>query len=80
MTTPGATVESTQAIPARTGHGAWPRVTLGVLAWAALYALVEPLSRWIAHGRLGLPRGSHLGEAVAFFFYDVPKILLLSPG
>jgi uncharacterized membrane protein YraQ (UPF0718 family) len=42
--------------------------------------LVEPLSRWIAHGLLGLPRGSHVGEAVAFFFYDVPKILLLLSG
>jgi uncharacterized membrane protein YraQ (UPF0718 family) len=27
-----------------------------------------------------LPRGSHVGEAVAFFFYDVPKILLLLAG
>jgi uncharacterized membrane protein YraQ (UPF0718 family) len=41
---------------------------------------VEPLSRWIAHALFGLPRGSHVGEAVAFFFYDVPKILLLLSG
>jgi uncharacterized membrane protein YraQ (UPF0718 family) len=68
------------AAPARPGHGAWPSVGLAALSWLALYNLVEPLSRWIAHGLLGLPRGSHVGEAVAFFFYDVPKILLLLSG
>jgi uncharacterized membrane protein YraQ (UPF0718 family) len=49
-------------------------------AWFAAYDTIEPLSRWIAHGLLGLSRGSHLGEAVAFFLYDVPKILLLMSG
>jgi hypothetical protein len=58
----------------------WSRVVLAALAWAALYALIEPLSQWIAHELLGLPRGSHLGESVAFFFYDAPKILLLLSG
>ena len=29
---------------------------------------------------LGLTRGSQLGESVAFFLYDVPKILLLLAG
>jgi hypothetical protein len=53
---------------------------LVALVWTGLYTLIEPLSRWIAHGLLDLPRGSQLGEAVAFFCYDVPKILLLLAG
>jgi uncharacterized membrane protein YraQ (UPF0718 family) len=68
------------AVTRRTGGGPWTRVGLAALAWAGLYALIEPLSRWIAHGLLGLARGSRLGESVAFFFYDVPKILLLLAG
>jgi uncharacterized membrane protein YraQ (UPF0718 family) len=73
-------VEIAEAAPHKLGRGPWPRVVLVTLVWAACYTLVEPLSRWIAHGLFGLRRGSHVGEAVAFFFYDVPKILLLLTG
>ena len=38
------------------------------------------LSQWLTFDVLGLEGGSHLGEAVAFFLYDVPKILLLLTG
>ena len=65
---------------ARGAHNPWPGVALAGLLWTAAYSVVEPLSRWISHGLFGLPRGSHVGEAVAFFFYDVPKILLLLSG
>ncbi len=67
-------------ITAKPDVGAWWRVALEALVWTALYLVIEPLSRWIAFGLVGLPRGSHLGDAVAFFFYDVPKILLLLSG
>lgn len=49
-------------------------------AWIAAYSVIEPVSRWLAHTALGLERGSHIGESVAFFLYDVPKILLLLSG
>ena len=68
------------ALTAKTDAGAWWRVFLEALIWTALYLVIEPLSRWIAFGLVGLARGSHLGDAVAFFFYDVPKILLLLSG
>jgi uncharacterized membrane protein YraQ (UPF0718 family) len=74
------TAEAGGAAPARAGYNPWPSVALAALLWTAAYSVVEPLSRWISHDLLGLPRGSHLGEAVAFFFYDVPKILLLLSG
>jgi uncharacterized protein len=49
-------------------------------AWLVAYQLIQPLANWIAYTALNLPQGSHLGEAVAFFLYDVPKILLLLSG
>ena len=50
------------------------------LAWLAAYNVIQPLANWITYQLLGLPAGSHLGESVAFFLYDVPKILLLLGG
>jgi len=52
-------------------------LALGLAAWAAAYATIQPLSAWLTFGALGLVRGSHLGESVAFFLYDTPKVLLL---
>ncbi len=37
----------------------------------------HPASEWIAFRLFRLTPKTHLGEAVAFFFYDVPKVLLL---
>lgn len=51
-----------------------------VAAWFTAYNLIQPLADWISYGVLNLARGSHLGDAVAFFLYDVPKILLLLSG
>jgi uncharacterized protein len=55
---------------------------LGVIiaAWFAVYNLIQPLAKWITYSLLRLQIGSHLGESVAFFLYDVPKILLLLSG
>ncbi|MBK9517955.1 MAG: permease [Anaeromyxobacter sp.] len=52
-------------------------LALGLAAWAAAYSAIHPLSEWLSFTVLGLARGSHLGEAVAFFLYDTPKVLLL---
>ena len=55
-------------------------LALVALAWFAAYNIIQPFADWIAYGLLSLPQDSHLGEALAFFFYDVPKILLLLSG
>jgi len=57
-------------------------LTVGLLAlvWYAAYSATLPLADWLTYSLLGLSSGSHLGESVAFFFYDVPKILLLLSG
>ncbi|WP_420807572.1 permease [Anaerolinea thermolimosa] len=57
---------------------AWMVVT--VAAWVIAYNLIQPLANWITYSAFGLARGSHLGDSVAFFLYDVPKILLLLSG
>lgn len=46
-------------------------------AWFVLYFSLKPMADWLAFRALGLAPGSRLGEAVAFFAYDGPKVLLL---
>jgi Predicted permeases len=58
----------------------WAVAGLGALAWLLAWLVNEPAANWAAYGLLGLERGSHLGDAVAFFFLDVPKVLLLLSG
>jgi uncharacterized protein len=53
---------------------------LGVIGWFLAYNLIQPLANWLSYSLLGLSTDSRLGEAVAFFLYDVPKILLLLSG
>jgi uncharacterized membrane protein YraQ (UPF0718 family) len=55
-------------------------VGLAAVVWVVAYSSIQSLADWLAYSALGLERGSHLGEAVAFFLYDVPKILLLLSG
>jgi len=53
---------------------------VAALVWYAAYTVILPASQWLTFDVIGLARGSHLGESVAFFLYDVPKILLLLSG
>jgi len=55
-------------------------LAISAIAWFAAYNIIQPLADWIAYGLLSLPQDSHLGQTLAFFFYDVPKILLLLSG
>ena len=51
-------------------------VLAGLVTWAALYSQLDPFSRWLVTA-LGVPDGTRLHDAVAFFAYDTPKVLLL---
>ena len=55
-------------------------VALSGILWIVAYNLIQPLANWVAYSALRLPQDSHLGESLAFFLYDVPKILLLLSG
>ena len=49
------------------------------LVWFAVYSQLTAFADWLVQ-TLGLSRQTHLGEAVHFFFYDTPKVLLLLTG
>lgn len=55
-------------------------VGLAAIAWLLAYNLIQPFANWLTFSLFGLEKGSHLGDALAFFLYDVPKILLLLSG
>lgn len=55
-------------------------VALAGALWLGAYTLVQSAADFVAYDLLQLTRGSALGDAVAFFLYDVPKILLLLSG
>ena len=55
-------------------------VAVAAAAWLVAYNVIDPLSQAIAYNIAGLQRGSHLGDSIAFFLYDVPKVLLLLAG
>lgn len=50
---------------------------LGLVTWYLIYQQLEPFSHFFAYSLLGLEQGSHLGEAIQFFVYDTPKVMML---
>lgn len=46
------------------------------MLWFAAYSQLVPMSDWIV-SLLPLEQGSHLQEAIRFFVYDTPKVLML---
>jgi uncharacterized membrane protein YraQ (UPF0718 family) len=68
----------------RTDSGrSWPASTrlglgvVGLAAWLVVYGQLQAFSRYLTYGLFGLDHGSRLGEAVEFFCYDAPKVLML---
>ncbi|MFW5692270.1 MAG: permease [Chloroflexota bacterium] len=57
-------------------------IIVGVLAilWVTAYNNLQPIADWITYTLLNFSHESRLGEALNFFIYDVPKILLLLSG
>ena len=50
--------------------------TAALIIWFAVYWQLEPFSNWAVTQMLITP-GSHLQEAVSFFIFDTPKVLML---
>ncbi len=48
-----------------------------LVVWWLVYTRLPAVSAYLTYGLFGLRQGSHLGEAVAFFIYDTPKVLML---
>lgn len=77
-----ATSESPAPTPQQSDKGrqAWVLVAVAVIVWWIAWLNLPRLAEWLTYTVLGLTPESHLGEAVVFFLYDVPKILLLLGG
>lgn len=64
---------------------AWPLqhpktfLALAAAVWLGLYQMLVPASEALV-ALLPVERDSHLGDALQFFFYDTPKVLLLLTG
>jgi len=69
-----ALVQARQRVPV------WALAAVGAVAWLVAWFVTLPLANWAAFEALGLERGSHIGDALAFFLLDVPKVLLLLTG
>jgi uncharacterized membrane protein YraQ (UPF0718 family) len=61
-------------------RSAFALVAVLAIVWAVTYSNLQPIADWATFSLLGLSRESQLGEALNFFIYDVPKLLLLLAG
>lgn len=69
--------EKQQAEPPRRSPTVYAIIgTLLLGFWFALYWQLHPLAQALTNA-LPIEKGSHLFEAVAFFLYDTPKVLML---
>ena len=50
---------------------------LGLAMWFTIYKNLDPFASFLTYSLFGLEKGSHLGGAVQFFFYDTPKVMML---
>jgi uncharacterized membrane protein YraQ (UPF0718 family) len=58
-----------------------PALVLGAaIVWIILWGQLQNLADWLTYRLIGLVPGTHMADAVNFFLYDVPKILLLLTG
>lgn len=84
VTDPGTKRAQTMGSPASTLRR-WPNrqprlfLVAAIVVWWSIYRSLVQVSEAIV-AALPVARTSHLGGALQFFFYDVPKVLLLLTG
>jgi len=54
-------------------------VVVAAILWWLVYGQLSAFSEWVT-SLFPVARDSHTGEAIAFFVYDVPKVLMLLTG
>jgi uncharacterized membrane protein YraQ (UPF0718 family) len=70
---------SVESVAIRTDEPRWKWLAglgMALAAWGLVYSQLIPASEW-AVSLLPVDRASRLGEALAFFLYDTPKVILL---
>lgn len=48
-----------------------------LIIWVMVYSVLKRFSEYLTTSLFHLAPGTHLGDAVAFFLYDTPKVLML---
>ncbi len=48
-----------------------------LIVWALVYDYLEPLTNYLTYNLFGLEQGKRLTEAIRFFVFEFPKVLLL---
>lgn len=66
------TVSPRRAIPGR-----WLLFATATIGLALLYTQLPPIAAFLTYDLARFSRGSHLGAAVEFFLFEVPKVLIL---
>lgn len=69
-----------QIVPARDDRPAFILVALLSFGWIVAYNNLQSIADWLTYSLLGLSHESQIGQALNFFIYDVPKLLLLLSG
>ena len=77
MTDPAANPQPAPPLAASTKIKYTLAALAGLGLWFALYGQLHGIAEYLTFSVLGLEPGSRLGEAVLFFFYDTPKVLML---
>ena len=54
-------------------------ISIATVLWFIVYGQLSDFAEWLV-SLFGLSRQTHFGEAVHFFLYDTPKVLLLLTG
>src|SRR5664280_2125629 len=45
--------------------------------WYIIYHNLQPVTNWLIDSVLGMAKGAHLTEAVRFFVFEFPKVMML---
>lgn len=53
------------------------KTALLAAVWYLVYRHLQPAADWLTYNLIGLSKTSHIGSALAFFIFEVPKVLML---
>jgi hypothetical protein len=70
-------IENIAANPKGTSLAKIAAALIGLVVWYLLYSQLPLISQWLTYTVLGVARGSHLGSAIEFFVFEVPKVMML---
>lgn len=52
-------------------------ITVLLVIWVLVYSILKKASEYLTYSIFNLAQGTHIGDAVSFFFYDTPKVIML---